>query len=259
MQSPVFSVITVVYNGKHLLQNTVESILSQEFTDYEYLLIDGGSTDGTVDLIAQYASKYPQIKWKSEKDKGLYDAMNKAIALAQGTYLWFINAGDQIASPTLMQEMYRVQLTQDIDVFYGSTLLISAQGDHLGLLHELTTRKLPRQLDWQNYLYGMRIVHQSFVPKRQLAPLYELGNLAADYKWCTQILKQAKRNYQITSGPMSKYLEGGVSKQRHLQSLKDRFKVMRTEFGLIPALYAHLIITLRALVHQIRRFGKPKF
>ena len=93
---PKFSIITIVYNGESFIEGTMQSVLNQTFTDYEYIIIDGASKDSTVSLIQDFAQNAPPpIKWISEPDKGLYDAMNKGLRLASGDFLLFLNAGDR--------------------------------------------------------------------------------------------------------------------------------------------------------------------
>jgi glycosyltransferase involved in cell wall biosynthesis len=259
MQSPLFSIITVVYNGQNLLPITAASVLGQTCADYEYLLIDGASKDATLSLIQGWAAAHPQVRYVSGRDKGLYDAMNKGLNLARGQYVWFMNAGDEIATPDTLQIMQNALKTQDIDVFYGDTLLVNDDREPLGLMSHLSTRSLPNPLQVSDYLYGMRVVHQSFVPKRDLCNSYRLDNLCADYQWCIEILKQTKIAHKVPSEALSRYLAGGISKQRHRQSLFDRFAVMRHEFGLLRALYAHLVIVLRAGLHSLLRLGKAKY
>jgi glycosyltransferase involved in cell wall biosynthesis len=259
MQTPLFSIITVVYNGQNLLPLTAQSILMQTCRDYEYLLIDGISKDNTLQLIEQFASEYPQVRYISERDKGLYDAMNKGLAMARGQFVWFMNAGDEIATPDTLQIMKDALQTQQIDVFYGDTLLVNDERKTLGLMSKLSTRSLPNPLRVADYLYGMRVVHQSFVPKLSLCKPYRLDNLCADYQWCIEILRQTKNAYQVPTEALSRYLAGGVSKQRHRQSLKDRFRVMRAEFGLLPTIWAHYIIVIRAALHLIIRQGQEKY
>lgn len=95
MTHPILSIITVNYNNNEGLKNTLESVKAQTFHDYEYLIIDAASTDGSVDTIRQYASEATSLTyWVSEKDKGIYDGMNKGIEQAQGEYLYFLNSGD---------------------------------------------------------------------------------------------------------------------------------------------------------------------
>lgn len=255
--APVLSIITVVYNGAALLPGTVESVRRQTLQTFEYWIVDGASSDGTVDLIQQYAAQMPNLRWVSERDKGLYDAMNKALHLAQGEFVWFLNAGDHLHAADTVEKMLACR-EADTDVFYGDTLLVDDARKPMGVMSELGTRTLPSNLHWRHYLGGMRVVHQSFVPRRSLAPDYLYGNLCADYDWCIRILKKSRRN-TFTGQILSDYLIGGISKKRHRQSLKDRFAVMREHFGLVPTLLAHVWIVLRAIRHRIRRWGKTRY
>ncbi|MFZ4635301.1 MAG: glycosyltransferase family 2 protein [Saprospiraceae bacterium] len=255
---PTFTIITVVYNGEQLLPGTMNSVFSQTYIDYEYLIVDGASRDSTRALIAAAEDRFEgRMRWLSEPDKGLYDAMNKGLRLAEGTFVWFLNAGDYLhAADTLEQVAAKIgPLT---DVLYGDTLLVNDDRAPLGLMSVLSTRSLPAQLHWRDYLGGMRVVHQSFVPRLALAPKYETGNLCADYDWCIRILKQSRENVH-TGLVLSDYLAGGLSKKRHRQSLLDRFRVMQRHFGLGAALRAHVFIVWRAVVHLLRRGGRERY
>jgi glycosyltransferase involved in cell wall biosynthesis len=259
MQSPIFSIITVVYNGAKFLPQTIESVLWQTYTNYEYLIIDGASKDNSVELIQAYQAINARIKWVSEPDNGLYDAMNKGLRMATGTYVWFLNAGDTIATLTILASMKQVIDNQHIDVFYGDTMLVDSNRKPIGLMSQLTTRSLPNPLKVSDYLYGMRVVHQSFIPRLALCPEYRTDNLCADYDWCIEILKQAVQVEKVPEKAVSNYLAGGISKKRHWESLKDRFSVMRKHFGLPATVWAHLVIVVRALEHKLLRLGKPSY
>lgn len=254
---PVFSIITVVYNGAALLPGTIESVRRQTYGKIEYWIIDGGSKDGTRNIIEQFAAQMPNLHWISEKDKGLYDAMNKGLQRATGDFVWFLNGGDHLYAPDTVEKMAAL-VGPDTDVLFGETRLVDEARHPVGLMSELSTRKLPQHLDWRKYLGGMLVVHQSFVPRRALAPMYISGNLCADYDWCIRILKNSRQAVN-TGLILSDYLMGGMSKQRHRQSLKDRFTVMRAHFGLFPTLLAHAWIVLRAVLHRIRRIGRKQY
>lgn len=257
LQTPVFSIITVVYNGANLLPGTVESVRQQTYPHIEYLIIDGASKDNSTDIIRHYAAIMPNLRWVSEKDQGLYDAMNKGQRMATGDFLWFLNCGDHLHAPDTVKKM-AAMISPVTGVLYGETLLVDEQRHPAGTMSELSTRQLPRQLHWRDYLGGMLVVHQSFIPRRALAPEYVAGNLCADYDWCIKILKKSRQNI-YTGLILSDYLMGGMSKQRHRQSLRDRFGIMRYHFGLIPTLLAHGRIVLRAAWHRLRRAGKKKY
>src|SRR5574344_2795323 len=109
---PKFSIITINRNNKNGLEKTTKSIISQLFTDYEFIVIDGGSTDGSADVIRKYATHITY--WISEPDKGIYNAMNKGITHAYGDYLNFMNSGDCFHSPAVLDEINRQLHDEDI-------------------------------------------------------------------------------------------------------------------------------------------------
>jgi glycosyltransferase involved in cell wall biosynthesis len=255
--APVFSIITVVYNGESLLVGTIESVLRQTYPHIEYVIVDGSSRDSSLSIIRDYASKMPHLRWISEPDKGLYDAMNKALAMATGDFVWFLNCGDHIHAADTIAQM-AAMLNPTTDVLYGETLLVDEQRRPAGTMSELSTRRVPSTLHWQDYLGGMLVVHQSFIARRTLAPTYLLGNLCADYDWCIKILKKSRQNLH-TDLILSEYLMGGLSKKRHRQSLKDRFWVMRQHFGWFQTIIAHAWIVLRAIAHRLRRSGTSRY
>jgi glycosyltransferase involved in cell wall biosynthesis len=257
VQAPVFSIITVVYNGVDLLPGTVASVRRQGYPHIEYIIVDGGSTDGTVDLIRHYAAEMPGLVWISEPDKGLYDAMNKGLRMATGDFVWFLNCGDTLHAVDTVEKV-AAKAGPHTGVLYGETLLVDDARRPAGTMSELSTRKRPEHLVWRSYLGGMLVVHQAFVARRQLAPQYIDGNLCADYDWCIRILKSSSENVD-TGLIMADYLMGGISKQRHRESLIDRFKVMRRHFGILPTLLAHFWIVLRAFWHRLRRWRRGRY
>jgi len=253
----VFSIITVVYNGEALLPGTMESVLRQTYPHVEYIVVDGASKDGTLSIIEDYAKKMPHLRWISEKDKGLYDAMNKGLRMATGDFVQFLNGGDHLHTPDTLEKLAAL-VTPQTGVLYGETLLVDDARKPAGTMSTLSTRKLPKQLHWRDFLGGMLVVHQSFIPRRNLAPEYLDNNLCADYDWCIRILKNSAEN--INAGlVITDYLMGGISKQRHQQSLRDRFAVMQAHYGLFTVVLAHGWIVCRAVWHRLLRIGKLKY
>lgn len=112
------SVITVVYNDKVHIRETMESFFSQSWEDKEYIVIDGGSTDGTADIVEEYSDRLAY--WCSEKDEGIYDAMNKGIAHANGQWINILNCGDYYCSASVLEDMIRQCDTHNVDVIYGN-------------------------------------------------------------------------------------------------------------------------------------------
>ncbi len=245
---PVFSIITVVYNNAKLLELTIKSVASQTWSGVEYIVVDGGSTDGTLDTIRKWKTHIHQ--WISEPDNGLYDAMNKGLRLATGDYVWFVNAGDEIFAPYTIEQIANLASPKD-DVLYGEVMLVDAHRRPLGTRSQLTTQKLPLYLDWQSLQYGMVVCHQGFIARRTIAPLYRTDNLAADIDWVIRVLKKSRKNTYVPD-IFANYLIGGISKQRHLRALLDRYKILHSHYGAIPNLLNHSYIALRAMWHKLR-------
>lgn len=116
---PKFTVVTVVYNGVTSIEETILSVINQKYHDKEYIIIDGGSTDGTLDVIRRYESKI--TRWVSEKDKGIYDAMNKGIAIAQGEWINFMNSGDKFFSEDVLGTLAAIET--DCSVLFGDAMV----------------------------------------------------------------------------------------------------------------------------------------
>lgn len=126
VSSPLFSIITITYNAAETIETTFRSVVGQSFTDYEYIVVDGDSKDGTVDFLR--SRKNCLAVFISEPDKGLYDAMNKGMHLAKGEYLIFLNAGDTFHSENTLADIAVSIGTSRPDVIYGETALVMISG-----------------------------------------------------------------------------------------------------------------------------------
>lgn len=234
---PTVSIITVVYNAARDLEQTIQSIANQHYPNIEYIIVDGASTDGTLDVIKSNAAHINN--WISESDNGIYDAMNKGIKMATGDYLWFMNAGDKVAEADTLSKIF--ENNTQADIYYGDTMMIDEDG------HKIGNRRLqpPAKLNWKSFKKGMLVSHQSFIAKRNIVNLYNLTyKFSADFEWCLVALKRASKieNTQLT---LSLFLDGGVTKQNIKAGLKERFKIMTQYYGLIPTLYEHLFIAIK--------------
>jgi glycosyltransferase involved in cell wall biosynthesis len=250
---PQISIITITYNAEAFLERTIRSIRSQTSQDFEYLLLDGGSKDGTMAIVNANADIFDYII--SEKDNGIYDAMNKGFQRATGDYVWFMNAGDEIAESNVVKQLNSIIQSGKPDIIYSDTLMVDNEGNNLGLRSDILPHKVPEKLVWQGYKMGMLICHQSFIVRRDLAPKYIENNLSADIDWEIKCLKKTKNAYKFP-GIISKYLEGGTSNQRLFKSWKDRFLVLQSHFGFLPNLWNHFRIILRADILNIFRISK---
>ena len=235
MQQPTFSIITITYNAVRWIEQTILNVLGQSYPHIEYIVIDGGSTDGTIEIIKRYESGITY--WVSEPDKGIYDAMNKGIKQATGDYVWFVNAGDSLSSLGTVQDI--VSLIQNKkrlpDIVYGETNIVDENGQLLGLRR----LKAPQKLSWKSFRMGMLVCHQSFIVKRELAPLYDLQyRYSADYDWCIRCMKQANLLYN-THFVLSNFLDGGTSSTQRKASLKERYTIMCKYYGTFVTVLLH--------------------
>lgn len=244
---PLFSIITVTYNAADTVKATLESVASQSFDLYEHLVMDGGSTDGTVELASRWPN--PRVKVMSGPDRGIYDAMNKGLAVAKGDYVIFLNAGDTFhASDTLSRIADLIMDNDYPGVVYGQTDLVDAQRRRVGSRH-LTA---PEELTYRSFADGMVVCHQAFVALRRLAPEYDLRwRLSADYEWCLRVLQHSRCNVMLP-GVMIDYLNEGMTTRNLRRSLKERFKIMCLYFGTVPTVARHVKFALRGAVRRLR-------
>lgn len=240
---PTVSIITITYNAGRFLERTVQSILAQQATDYEYLIFDGASKDDTLDIIKRHETHI--TNWISEPDRGLYDAMNKGLHRAKGQYVWFMNAGDELHDPKTLSNLLDRINASGADVYYSDALFVRDDGSPVGLRSQVTPHTLPQHLNWEDMALGMKVCHQAFVVKRNIAPDYLITNLSADLDWEICCLKAAQK-VEFLPFILCKYLIGGLSVQQHRRSLIDRFTVLAAHFGLLTTLLNHGRILWRA-------------
>ncbi|MBU0489617.1 MAG: glycosyltransferase [Bacteroidetes bacterium] len=246
---PIISIITVVYNCHDEMKATLESIALLDWPNIEHIVVDGGSTDRTIMLLEQNNNEIEY--WVSEPDNGLYDAMNKAMRLATGDYLWFINSGDHPYNDGVLRAVFSGSETE-ADMYYGDTEIIANDGSSIGM------RRLrpPEKLTWKSLKKGMLICHQSILVRRELCPEFDTSlKLAADFDWLMRILRNSKKIVN-TRLIITKFLDGGLSKKKIRLALKERFLVMKRNYGWLPTVIAHIPIVFRFVLFFVknRRF-----
>ncbi len=245
---PWVSIITIVWNNVNLLEHTIKNVLSQTYTNIEYIIIDGASTDGTLDIIRKYDSQIGY--WQSEPDAGLYDAMNKGLHTARGQYVWFINSGDMMYEPTTLS--LAIAQNHTADILYGDTVFMNSHWQVLAGRHRYTPQQVPAQLSLKALHYGMCVCHQSLLVKRSIAPLYQLKyKINADYDWEIACVKNASTIHN-THQILSKFLTGGVATQQIKKGLQERWHVMLHHFGWRQTLSSHVVIAFRGVAYYSR-------
>ncbi|WP_026897705.1 glycosyltransferase family 2 protein [Daejeonella oryzae] len=243
MFRPKLSVITIVYNNARDIERTMLSVLNQTYSNIEYLLIDGASTDGTLEIISKYKDRIILI---SEKDKGIYDAMNKGLKLAGGEYVLFMNSGDEIYAADTVEKIFAS--ADDADIYYGETEMYDQNWQSLGQRRH----RAPLKFTWRSFIFGMSISHQAIYIKKSLTEAYDLNfQLSSDIDW---IIKAAKKASKIvnTHTYVAKYMVGGMSKLKHRQSLKERFRIFSKHYGLLPNVINHGVIAARLAFYYLK-------
>lgn len=209
------SVVTVCYNAASAIEATILSVLNQTHPDVEYIVIDGGSTDGTVDIIRKYSDRLAY--WVSEPDKGIYDAMNKGIAFATGDYINFMNAGDSFVSDDAVSSVVRVAQGNNYGVIYGDAIVVD--GDF-----RYTSKALP--------LTGLRhkscICHQAaFISNVKDVLFYDTKyKIASDYDLFARYYFNCNYEFYYLNAPVCLYSAGGLS-DGNILTIKEFRKISR--------------------------------
>ncbi len=243
---PKVSFITVVFNNSGNLEKTIAAIKRQKYTNKEIVIIDGGSTDGTIEIIAK--NKEAIAYSVSEKDKGIYDAMNKGLRAATGDYVWFMNSGDIPSDDDTLANVFKIE--KDGDVYYGDTEMIDDKGKSYG---KRTLKIPPKELNWKKMIDGMVVSHQSMIVKRELCDEYDLSyRFVADIDWAIKLLRKSN-NVINTNLILSKFLIGGYSRQYTIQSLMERFGMLCKHYNCIKVILNHFKLSFKFVVYIIKR------
>jgi glycosyltransferase involved in cell wall biosynthesis len=218
-------------------------VVQQTYGNIEYIVIDGVSTDGTLAIIHQYQNQIAQII--SEPDKGIYDAMNKGLSIATGDYVLFMNSGDEFFEKDTVEKVFNK--AQNADIYYGETEIINENLVSQGRRRH----QIPKKLSINSFKYGMSVCHQAIYIKRSLVNFYDPKyKLSADIDWILSALGKAKTTVN-TDLYVAKYLIGGQSKQKHRQSLLERYQIFKKYYGFLPNLFNHFIIAIKLAVYWL--------
>ena len=158
------SIITINFNNRHGLQKTIDSVVSQSFRDFEWIVIDGGSTDGSKELVEQNAGHITY--WVSEPDNGVYQAMNKGIALATGDYIHFLNSGDCYVSDSIVKQFISNGFQDDI--IYGNAIIVDETGREVG-------QQIPPEHINLSFFWSNNLNHQSVFYHRRCFENYKFN------------------------------------------------------------------------------------
>ena len=252
-----FTIVTCTFNAEHELQRTLDSVFYQSYADVEHLILDGLSRDRSVEMAQTYKQRSDEARTGhevvvcSERDSGLYDAMNKGIARATGDYIVFLNAGDAFPSEATLEHIaHSIGDGEALPgVIYGDTDIVNDEGRFL------RHRRLQpsANLTWRSFRNGMLVCHQAFYALTTLAKdnPYNLNyRFSADVDWCIRVMKEAERRHLTLKNVdevVVNYLDGGMTEKNHRASLRERFSVMRRHYGLPLTLIMHVWFAVRQL------------
>ena len=237
------SVITVNYNNGDLLETTIKSVIEQTFSDYEYIVIDGGSTDNSVSIIEKYSDSISY--WVSEKDKGIYNAMNKGITKAAGDYCLFINSGDTLYEKDTLEKAVEFL---NADFISGGALVVEPARTWFW--------KPPATIDPMFFIQRLSLGHQEMFTRTELLkqrPYDESLKITADWEQVFYEILVNHRSYKVMDVIVCRYLLDGVSTNAVKSDAEKRMTLEKyRSLGYIPQ------DELLELVHKLR-IGTRKY
>lgn len=239
-ETPLFSIITVCRNAEKEIGHTLDSIINQRFRDFEFIVIDGASTDSTLKAIED-SGAVPSLLI-SEPDNGIYDAMNKGLAHAKGEYVIFLNAGDSFHSADTLERIAAAislcvkENDEKPGVVYGDTVIVGHDREELAPRH----LSAPAELTLKSFADGMVVCHQAFIALRKITSRFDVKyRFSADYDWCIRCLQHSRLNVKV-DGVIIDFLHEGATSENRRKSLIERFKIMAFYYGTFVAIRRHI-------------------
>jgi glycosyltransferase involved in cell wall biosynthesis len=233
--SPLVSIITVVFNAVHELSSLIENVHAYRNDDIEFIVIDGGSKDGTVELLCKCNSQIDY--WLSEADRGIYDAMNKGLAVARGEYLLHLNAGDRLQFvPT---KMLKTCLVQCVDVATFSVLIDA---------HEIFVPKTGFLLRLENPWH-----HQGTFYRRTVHPGYDTSyRVFGDMNLNQQLVREGK-SVRLFESVVANHRNDGISTSGI--AVHEIYRSIRANFGVLHVVIAFVWFKYKGMRERVRRLG----
>ncbi len=206
------------------MEQTIQSVINQTYTNIEYIIIDGGSTDKTLDIIKKHGDKL--AKWVSGPDKGIYDAMNKAVQISTGDIIYFLNAGDYLINNKIIEKIAEIFSDNSIVGVYGNVELIKDRME--GKI--IRGRKLA-----YNDLLFWRICHQGLFVRRFLFEEIGLFSLSlkfsADHEFIVRSMKKYSNNFIYLNEIIAGYREGGMSQKKMTKTKMEDLKIISANYN----------------------------
>lgn len=241
---PLITVVTVVFNGEATLEQTIQSVVNQTYDNVEYIIVDGGSKDRTLDIIKKYEDRIDY--WQSEPDKGIYDAMNKGIELANGDWINFMNSGDSFYNECVIKNIYYGNI-HDCDIIYGKAITSKRQD----IIVYRPTRF--------NLIIGRMLCHQSLFVNKSVFINYKFNcryKLLADKDW---LMKLIKRNciFEYIDMHVCIYDLEGVSYKYRKIYYHESCVLVLSNFGFFAFLLyniVHFLVYIKNNIFNKRRY-----
>lgn len=218
MGRPKITVITAVYNGAETIEQTIQSVIEQDYDNFEYIVIDGKSTDGTTDILEKYGNKISY--WISEPDQGVYDAFNKGVKLATGDYIQFLGADDCLCDKKVLSAIAE-ELTDDIDILSAGVWFVDEKYSTQQYVGNSSAR------DKSKFLGGM-IPHTGIFAKRTLLtsrPFDISYRIAADYLFFLSCYYDENVKFKFLDLPVAFFSSQGISSTNNVQLLAENERI----------------------------------
>jgi glycosyltransferase involved in cell wall biosynthesis len=219
---PKLSIITINYNNLEGLKRTVDSVVNQTWQEFEYIVIDGGSTDGSKEYIESQSATIDY--WVSEKDTGIYNAMNKGIKAATGDYLLFLNSGDELYNMKVLEENYKDIHTEDLVYFDLCQMFETSTNIHI----------FSNEISYKTFLNGT-IGHPTTFIKKELFDKYgfydENLKIVSDWKFFFMVVAKFNASSRKINKTLSKFYMDGISSTNVEEVANEREMVLRLEFS----------------------------
>lgn len=251
---PKITIVTACYNSEKTIRDTFHSVLSQTYENIEHIIVDGGSTDGTMDIVKSYADIYGErLRWISEKDKGIYDALNKGIAMATGEVVGLLHSDDFLGGKDTIKHIAERFGSQDCDGIYGDLVFVEAEN--------IQKAKRIWIAGKGRYELGWIIPHQTLYLKKEIYDkfggyLTDMTN-AADNEFILRVCKDGKINLSYIKEVLVVMKLGGAS-TKNISSNQKGFKEVQISYRLHGIKFPYLVNTLR-LMSKIKQVIRARF
>ena len=239
-----YTIVTVCYNERHKIEKTIESVIQQRYSNLEYLFIDGASNDGTLEIIQHYAQKDKRIRVISEPDAGIYNAMNKAISIAKGDYINFMNAGDSFAGVRILDVIAKMLKKRYPDILCGKLKCINPDmlckvADDFERSKKSTDFlriEAAKKLSFKRILLGKWAGHQAVFAKTNTLRQYyfnEKYKIAADFDWFVRNVKNGS-NIEYANIIVCNFVKDGISNRCENLAILDKEldNIIRSHYGI---------------------------